>query len=456
MDWIMNNVAVLLILTAVTGSILSLLWPIVTKCWSGTLNARVLYGMLKCVMLGYMIPIAYGAMQMQFILYGGCGGYLLMETRVTMYIFRILLLVWVSGMCIALFWQIQRFMELRSICKGCMQAMQWKRALLQRLCAELHIQRKVELYQGYGVQVPFITGMIRTRIYLPMEEFSTKELEVILRHELCHYKQGDMFWKPAISMVCCIFWFNPLVRGTWHQMKRWAEASCDSRCCEQWIGAKQYFLFLYKMNENVEQKAPDMASAWLEDNNELKWRIQCIKNRTRTRMKTWAAVGVFAVTIMCCGGSAYAAHAGVEAVYGRVYQKTVHDTEVEIAAPIELNFVEVTAEEAFKGLEIVEMPDDSSRVKSAGKIDWTVTNGYGVKSKGFYKKEGTQIQGYVSIDPSDKKVRVGIVKPNGCVDYVSGTESIFFSFDVEESGTYQLYISNAGRTKTSVAGAYSK
>lgn len=452
----MNNVAVLLILTAVTGSILSLLWPIVTKCWSGTLNARVLYGMLKCVMLGYMIPVAYGVLVAQMMLYGGCGGYLLMETDVTMHMFWMMLLIWISGICLSLSWQLWHFAGLQSICKGCMQAMRWKRDLLQQLCTELHIERKVELYQGYGVQVPFITGMIRTRIYLPMEEFTIEELEVILRHELCHYKQGDMFWKPAFSIVCCIFWLNPLVWVTWQQMKRWAEASCDSRCCEQWIGAKQYFLFLYKMNESVGQKMPNMASAWLEDTNELKWRIQCMKNRTRTRMKTWAAVGVFAVTIMCCGGSAYAAHAGVEAVYGRVYQATVNGTEVETVVPPESDIVEATAEEAFKGLEIVEMPDDSSKTRKAGSINWTVKNGYVAKSAGFYKKEGTKIQGYVNIDPSDKKVRVGIVKPNGCVEYVSGTESILFSFEVKESGTYQVYISNTSGTKITATGTYSK
>lgn len=454
----MNNVAVLLILTAVTGSILSLLWLIMARCWRRTLNACVLYGMLKCVMLGYMIPVAYGVLVAQMMLYGGCGGYLLMETDVTMHMFWMLLLIWISGICLSLSWQLWHFAGLQSICKGCMQAMRWKRDLLQQLCTELHIERKVELYQGYGVQVPFITGMIRTRIYLPMEEFTIEELEVILRHELCHCKQGDMFWKPAFSIVCCIFWLNPLVWVTWQQMKRWAEASCDSRCCEQWIGAKQYFLFLYKMNERVGQKMPNMASAWLEDTNELKWRIQCMKNRTRTRMKTWAVAGVFAVTIMCCGGSAYAAHAGVEAVYGKVYQATVNDIEEPLEEPQELEEYEESVEDAFAGMTVVEMTDayNFSRASNVSAIDWTIKSGYVAKSKTFTKKKGSTIDITVMVDPSDKEVRVGIIKPNKDTRSVIGKGSISHSFEVTEDGTYQVYVSNKSGSKVSVVGGYRK
>lgn len=458
MNWITNDGAVVLILMSVTGSMLSVLWLIAVKFLRHTVNARVLYGVLKCVMSGYMIPVTYGAMIVQIILYGGSGGYLLMSTGVTTHIFRILLTAWVGGMSIFLLRQLQRLLQLHRICEGCMQAKQWQRDLLQELCEELHIRRKIELYQGYGVRVPFITGMIHGRIYLPVERFSAKELEVILRHELCHYKQGDLFWKPAFAIVCCIFWFNPLVWVTWQQMKQWAEASCDSRCCEYWVDAKQYFLFLCRMNEYAEGKMPDMVSAWFENSNELKWRVQCMKNGTRIRMKAWAVAGIFAVTIGCCGSTAYAAHAGVETLYGKVYQETVHDIDepLDELQPLE-EYVE-SAEEAFEGMTVVDMPDghSSSRSSNAGSINWTVKNGYVAKSGSFTKKKGSTIDVMVIIEPSDKEVRVGIIMPNKDTRSVSGKDTISHSFEVTQTGTYQVYISNKSGSKIKATGTYRK
>ena len=133
MNWITNDGAVVLILMSVTGSMLSVLWLIAVKFLRHTVNARVLYGVLKCVMSGYMIPVTYGAMIVQIILYGGSGGYLLMSTGVTTHIFRILLTAWVGGMSIFLLRQLQRLLQLHRICEGCMQAKQWQRDLLQEL-----------------------------------------------------------------------------------------------------------------------------------------------------------------------------------------------------------------------------------------------------------------------------------------------------------------------------------
>ena len=44
--------------------------------------------------------------------------------------------------------------------------------------------------------MPFICGVIRPKIILPEEQYTKKELEIILLHELEYYKQKDIFWKP--------------------------------------------------------------------------------------------------------------------------------------------------------------------------------------------------------------------------------------------------------------------
>lgn len=51
----------------------------------------------------------------------------------------------------------------------------------------------------------------------------------MLRHELCHYKYGDLWYKLLMVAVCDLYWFNPVLRI----MKRMAffdvECVCDSR-----------------------------------------------------------------------------------------------------------------------------------------------------------------------------------------------------------------------------------
>lgn len=65
----------------------------------------------------------------------------------------------------------------------------------------MFVRRKKCVFQSYQAPVPFICGVIRPKIILPEEQYTKKELEIILLHELEHYKQKDIFWKPK-----AVFW----------------------------------------------------------------------------------------------------------------------------------------------------------------------------------------------------------------------------------------------------------
>lgn len=287
MGWMMNEGVVAIILTAFTGSILSLLWLFAVRILRRSLNARVLYGLLKGVMAGYLLPISYGVIKGQLLILGYNGGYLLMVTPEIKKMFTLLWLVWVSGMVLLFLRQIPQVIRMHLVCKNRMKALQEQEELLHRLCKEMKIHHKIRLFRGYTVRVPFVTGVIRTKIFLPAEVIPLDELKVILMHELYHCKQRDVFWKPVFGIVCCVFWFNPLVWIIRGQMKRWAEASCDSRCCEEWVSSKKYFYLLNKMSEKAERGMSDIVPTWLEDGKELIWRIECMKKVTKKVLRNW-------------------------------------------------------------------------------------------------------------------------------------------------------------------------
>ena len=67
------------------------------------------------------------------------------------------------------------------------------------------IRKNISLYQGYGVESPFIFGVRNPKIFLPIMDLSMEELEMVLYHELIHYKQKDTFWKPLFGLLSNIY-----------------------------------------------------------------------------------------------------------------------------------------------------------------------------------------------------------------------------------------------------------
>lgn len=52
-------------------------------------------------------------------------------------------------------------------------------------------------------------------------------LYFILKHELIHYKQKDLWYKLLLLMAQVIHWFNPLVYIMVEQAEQDLEARCD-------------------------------------------------------------------------------------------------------------------------------------------------------------------------------------------------------------------------------------
>lgn len=58
---------------------------------------------------------------------------------------------------------------------------------------------------------PAIVGLLHPVLVLPEEEFTSKELYYICRHEVEHYRNHDLWLKFFLNLVICTQWFNPLV-----------------------------------------------------------------------------------------------------------------------------------------------------------------------------------------------------------------------------------------------------
>ena len=78
---------------------------------------------------------------------------------------------------------------------------------------------------------PYITGFILPRIILPHDFFSrfdALQQQLILQHELTHWRRGDLHLNYLALIVVSVFWFNPLVWLAYQQYRQAQELACDA------------------------------------------------------------------------------------------------------------------------------------------------------------------------------------------------------------------------------------
>jgi len=82
------------------------------------------------------------------------------------------------------------------------------------------------IYIAEGLETPFVLGIIKPQIYLPMT-LSAEEKKYILLHEQIHIKRFDHIVKLISFFVVCVHWFNPFVWLAFVLSNKDMEMSCD-------------------------------------------------------------------------------------------------------------------------------------------------------------------------------------------------------------------------------------
>ncbi|PKM20511.1 MAG: energy transducer TonB [Gammaproteobacteria bacterium HGW-Gammaproteobacteria-15] len=78
---------------------------------------------------------------------------------------------------------------------------------------------------------PYITGLISPRILLPHDfftRFDATQQQLILQHELTHWRRGDLHLNYLALILVSLFWFNPLVWLAYRQYRNAQELACDA------------------------------------------------------------------------------------------------------------------------------------------------------------------------------------------------------------------------------------
>lgn len=85
---------------------------------------------------------------------------------------------------------------------------------------------RVSIYVSTAVKAPCLAGFLPA-VYLTEDAARSKEIELIVQHELTHLRHLDFFWSACGTLAVIAYWWNPLIWIAAVCAKRDAELACD-------------------------------------------------------------------------------------------------------------------------------------------------------------------------------------------------------------------------------------
>lgn len=96
-----------------------------------------------------------------------------------------------------------------------------------QISKDIGLNKKVLCYTSEKALSPMTIGAFKSKIVLPNDVIIDNNYEAILKHELFHIKNKDIFCKLLLLLLNCIYWFNPIVYNFTSQFDEILELNCD-------------------------------------------------------------------------------------------------------------------------------------------------------------------------------------------------------------------------------------
>ena len=125
-----------------------------------------------------------------------------------------------------------------------------ERQVLKRVRSWLGIKREVRLSMLPGTVEPGVWGVLSPIVLLPKsmaEELSDAELEAVMMHEMIHVARWDNLIANLHRLLCCVFWFHPLIWLLDRLLLAEREHACDEEVIRLGGSADVYASSLLKV-----------------------------------------------------------------------------------------------------------------------------------------------------------------------------------------------------------------
>lgn len=143
-------------------------------------------------------------------------------------IIYLVLLIWISGAVISLAKTIRNYRMIAFRLKHINGTTDLNiQNQVNEIKARYNIKANVKVIINKNIVTPSEFGLFNQTILLPHNNYNENDLNIILTHEILHYKTKTNWYKLIISIITSIFWWDPVYRIFGKSVTDLLEIYCD-------------------------------------------------------------------------------------------------------------------------------------------------------------------------------------------------------------------------------------
>ncbi len=237
----MNEWLRIFVAMSVAGSVVLLLSVLITYVTKGALSAKWSYWNRKLSLFFFLVPVfmipelySIFVNTIRNIHYGSQSmvhqNTLSDTLSLSLTIVQVLFAVWVLGVIVTSVWTFYSYWrfkkELRVSCFLMPEKCDAQQLLIKHM-ALMNLSKEIKIVFSKCNMNPVLIGILKPTIVLPMYKIPNGELDMIIKHELTHFKKKDLWIKGIMLIATILHWYNPLVYLLRKEIHVWSELSCD-------------------------------------------------------------------------------------------------------------------------------------------------------------------------------------------------------------------------------------
>ncbi|MGV2882200.1 M56 family metallopeptidase [Paenibacillus taichungensis] len=200
--------------------------------------------------------------------------------------------LWVIGAIAFAAWQTycyHRFLKTLKLTRTSVPKTSEVAMLLPVIKENLGLKREVRLAYSALIRSPFLIGLRKPTIYLPLKNSANVDMGMVFHHELIHLKRKDLWIKALILVARALHWFNPLVHMLSKDIHTWSELSCDEEVVKGMSLAdrKRYGETILNVVAGSRNLPIQFCSSLSGDGKQLKRRLTFMLNVKNVKKKTF-------------------------------------------------------------------------------------------------------------------------------------------------------------------------
>jgi beta-lactamase regulating signal transducer with metallopeptidase domain len=190
-----------------------------------------------------------------------------------------LLLVWFAGFVLSSLWLLRLKFKLIQLAQNAkLMSNTYLNKNMEQYCSQMNIKRIPRILVSSEISIPFTTGVISPKIFLPKKtcKLLTKEqINIVLMHELAHQKRGDLWVNSIQNVMFTLWWFHPVYWLLNRSIQSVREESCDDYIISHQFSTQEVYCetLLHVARNAVARSMPRQLVSMAHSKNSLTSRI---------------------------------------------------------------------------------------------------------------------------------------------------------------------------------------